>query len=73
MSLRQRPLIALAALSFSALAACSGPDQKPDAKLQEPLNLDGPTAEQLKQTPCANPRWMAAPAGMPDPNKAAKP
>lgn len=63
----QRPSlhILLIAAPLSLLMACGGGDAKPDKPPTEQLDLDGPTAEQLKKTPCANPRWLAPPPGMP--------
>lgn len=55
----------LCAAAFTLFAACGGPEAKPDKPPSEQLDLDGPTAEQLQKAPCANPRWLAPPPGMP--------
>lgn len=63
--LTARALLCCAALTMTTAAACSGPEAKPDKPPGEQLDLDGPTAEQLQKAPCANPRWLAPPPGMP--------
>lgn len=49
------------------LAACGGGQKVKDKPMGDPADLDGPTAEELAQSPCGNPDWSKLPPGSDEP------